>query len=171
MAGRNNIFAIDFDAVVQAIKDANENLAIRHSELMAARDRMPKKLHTNDEVAKAKKFAEHLKKHISLCRSTRLSDTKPLRELVKRVESYFKAMEDDAKSAQKRFATLLATRLVKSSVRHRWTKIVTQLANLFCLIVILERFSGALQPLPQIALWKQKKLKCHGKSTPLIERQ
>jgi len=59
MAGRNNIFAIDFDAVVQTIRDANDNLANRHQELMAARDRMPATLHTNDEVAKAKKFAEH----------------------------------------------------------------------------------------------------------------
>lgn len=67
MAGRNNIFAIDFDAVAQTIKDANENLANRHEDLMAARDRMPATLHKNDEVVKAKKFAEHLKKHASAC--------------------------------------------------------------------------------------------------------
>ncbi len=77
MAGRNNIFAIDFDAVVQTTRDANDNLANRHRELMAARDRMPATLHTNDEVANVEKFAENLKKHASVCRATRLSDTKP----------------------------------------------------------------------------------------------
>ncbi|WP_422037500.1 hypothetical protein [Roseibium sp.] len=101
MVGRNNIFAIDFDAVVQTIKEANENLKSRHEELMAARDRMPATLQSDVDASKAKKFAEQLKTHTSNCRSTRLLDTKPLRELVNRVESFFKEMEREAKSAQK----------------------------------------------------------------------
>jgi len=107
MAGRNNVFAIDFDAVVQTINDSNESLVKRHEDLMAARDRIPAALHANDEVAKAKRFAEQLNEHASLCRSTRLSDTKPLRELVKHVEGFFKNMENDTKVAQEKVLEVL----------------------------------------------------------------
>ncbi len=115
MAGRDNIFAIDFDAVVQTIKDANDDLSNRHNELLAACNRMPTTLQSNDEIRKAKKFAEQLKQHQSACRSTRLGDTKPLRALVKRVEKFFKEMEDDAKTMQDTVINKLSEKALSTS--------------------------------------------------------
>ena len=102
MAGPDNLFALDFDGIVQSIKDANNNLARRHEELRAALDRMTDDLGSIGEVGKAKRFAELLQEHAQTRRATRLEDTKPLRELLKQVEAYFKDMEVDAHLAQEK---------------------------------------------------------------------
>jgi hypothetical protein len=100
MTAKSNLFAIDTDAILRAIAEANAALVDRHNKLMGARDRVPPQLETDDEVERAKRFAEQLKDDANRCRAARLSDTKPLIQLVKKVESFFKAMEKQASAAR-----------------------------------------------------------------------
>jgi hypothetical protein len=100
MAKLDNIFAIDFDAVIRAIAEANANLVERHHRLMDAVKRVPPQLETDDEIERAQRFAEQLKKDASLCAKARREDTKPLRDLVKKVEAFFKTMEGQSKRAR-----------------------------------------------------------------------
>lgn len=113
MAPGNNIFAIDFDAVLSAVQESNGDLISRHNALIEAKDRMPENLSSKDDFQRAKRFAEQLKSHVALCRSTRLSDTKPLRELLKLVERFFKDMETDANSTQQSVTKALGDAALK----------------------------------------------------------
>lgn len=95
----NNLFAIDFDSATRAVEAANAEHISRHRQLMDAFGRLPQHLGTGEDVARAKKFAKQLKDSAERSRRIRLEDTKPLRELLKRVEALFKDMEKQAKRA------------------------------------------------------------------------
>jgi hypothetical protein len=101
MAPQNNIFAIDVDAVLRAVQDANSSLAERHRGLMNALHRAPKTIGTEDDINRVRRFATQLKDLQAELRETRLSDTASIKELLKRLESYFKAMENEASWAYK----------------------------------------------------------------------
>ena len=96
---KDNLFAIDFEAAENAVLAANEELVKRHDLLMAAFQRLPTRLESNESIERGKRFAKQLKEATLNCRSNRLSDTKPLRELLRRIESFFKRMEEQTKSA------------------------------------------------------------------------
>jgi len=100
MAGKSNLFSIDVNAVLRAISEANDSLVKRHSALMEAFHRVPTDLQTDDDIQRAKRFAEQLKESAGRCRSTRLADAKPLMALLKRVEAFFKTMETEANTAR-----------------------------------------------------------------------
>lgn len=100
MMGKSNLFAIDIEAVLRAIAEANSELVDRHNKLMDALHRMPPHLEYDDDIERAKRFAEQLKDDARRCRSARLADTKPLNMLVKRVEAFFKTMEKQANAAR-----------------------------------------------------------------------
>lgn len=100
MTVKSNLFAIDIDASLRAIAEANTGLVDRHKKLMDALDRVPPHLETDDDIERAKRFAEQLKDHASRCRTARLADIKPLRKLVERVEAFFKTMEKPANAAR-----------------------------------------------------------------------
>jgi len=108
MMGKSNLFAIDIDAVIQAITEANAALVDRHNRLMDARDRVPPHLETDDDVERAKRFAEQLRDDARRCRAARLADTKPLNLLLKRVEAFFKTMEKQANTACEDMMTALS---------------------------------------------------------------
>lgn len=97
----NNLFAIDIEAVIRAVEEANKPIVDRHKALMAALDRVPVRLETEEEVNRAKTFAEQLEAANGKCRRVRLEDTKPIRELLKKVEGFFKNMEKEAADARK----------------------------------------------------------------------
>jgi hypothetical protein len=100
MTVKSNMFAIDIEASLRAIAEANAGLVDRHKKLMDALDRVPPHLETDQDIERAKLFAEQLKDHASRCRTARLADTKPLRKLVERVEEFFKTMERPANAAR-----------------------------------------------------------------------
>lgn len=108
MATKSNLFSIDIDAVLRAIAEANAGLVDRHNKLMAALSRVPPHLETDDDIERAKRFAEQLKDDASRCRAARLADTKPLNLLVKRVEAFFKTMEKQANAARDEVMTALS---------------------------------------------------------------
>ncbi|MCU0242835.1 MAG: hypothetical protein MUF51_10480 [Vicinamibacteria bacterium] len=100
MMTKSNLFAIDIDAVLRAIAEANAGLVDRHKRLMDALRRVPPHLESDDDIERAKRFVEQLKDDASRCRAARLADTKPLNLLVKRVEAFFKTMEKEANAAR-----------------------------------------------------------------------
>lgn len=97
----NNLFAIDIEAVLRAVEDANKPIVDRHNALMGALDRVPVRLVTEGEINRAKRFAGQLEGANKNCRRVRLEDTKPIRELLKKVEGFFKKMEKEAADARK----------------------------------------------------------------------
>jgi hypothetical protein len=100
MTAKSNLFAIDIDAVIRAIAEANAGLVDRHQRLMDALLRVPPHLETDDDIERAKRFVEQLEEDASRCRAARLADTQPLTLLVKRVEAFFKVMEKQANAAR-----------------------------------------------------------------------
>lgn len=97
----NNLFAINNEAVLRAIEEANKPIVDHHNALMGALDRVPVRLETEEEVNRAKRFAGQLEVSNKNCRRVRLEDTKPIRELLKKVEGFFKNMEKEAADARK----------------------------------------------------------------------
>lgn len=93
---KSNLFAIDLDAAERVVTEANPELLRRHAQLMAAFQRLPSSFETADNIARAKTFARQLRESASQCRATRLSDTRPLRDLLRRVDTFFKKMEKEA---------------------------------------------------------------------------
>lgn len=108
MTAKSNLFAIDIDAVLRAIADANAGIVDRHHELMNKLHQVPPHLESDDEIERAKRFAEQLKEDANRCRSARLTDTKPLNLLVKRVEAFFKILEKQASAAREDIMTALS---------------------------------------------------------------
>lgn len=100
MTAKNNIFAIDVEAVIAAISEANAALTRRQKDLMSALERFPRTLATDEDIDRAKIFASTLRKHAARCRDARLEDTKPLRKLIMQVERFFKAMEAEISHAE-----------------------------------------------------------------------
>lgn len=107
MPGKSNLFAIDVDAALRAIEDANKPLVERHNALMEAFDRVPPSLETEDDILRGKKFARLLNDAYGRCRKARLSDTKPIKDLLKRIEAFFKAMEKESLDARKEIVASL----------------------------------------------------------------
>jgi hypothetical protein len=97
---KSNLFAIDLDASLRAVAEANADLVAHHGRVMDARSRVPGMLATEHDIDNAKRFVETLKSVAERCRRTRLEDTKPLRSLVQKVESFFKTMEAEAAQAR-----------------------------------------------------------------------
>jgi len=100
MSGKNNLFAIDFDAVLRVIAETNAGLVDRHTRLMEALDRMPEVLDGQQDIDRATRFAGQLQENAKQCRRARLSDTKPLSQLLKQVEQFFKVMEKRSERAR-----------------------------------------------------------------------
>jgi hypothetical protein len=107
MAAKSNLFAIDVDAALRAIEDANKPLVERHKALMEAFDRVPSRLETEADIVRGKKFARQLSEAYGRCRKARLSDTKPIRDLLKRIEAFFKALEREAFDAREEIVASL----------------------------------------------------------------
>ena len=96
----SNLFAFDFDAALRIVGDANAALAARVRRVLDARGRMPAVLLGDDDVGRARRYAELLGQVREECRQARLADTRPLRAFVSRVEGFFKAMEADLAEAR-----------------------------------------------------------------------
>ena len=105
MSGKNNLFAIDFDAVLRVIAETNAGLVDRHTRLMEALDRMPEVLDGQQDIDRATRFAGQLQENTKQCRRARLSDTKPLSQLLKQVEQFFKVMEKQSDRAREQVVT------------------------------------------------------------------
>lgn len=97
----NNLFAIDIEAVLRAVEDANKPIVDQHKALMGALDRVPVRLETEEEVNRAKRFVGQLEGANKKSRRVRLEETKPIRELLKKVDGFFKKMENEAADARK----------------------------------------------------------------------
>jgi len=120
MKHTSNLFAVDFDAIVSAIQEANTPLVKRCQDLVDAGSRFPKYLSNEDELKRAHKFARLLDMQIKECSRARLNDTKPFREVTKKIESYFKKFEDGLKSVQGEVLDALSTAARGATVdKHR----------------------------------------------------
>jgi hypothetical protein len=108
MKNTSNLFAIDFDALVNAIQEANAPLAKRCQDLIDAGDRFPSDLSNDDQVGRAHKFARLLDMQIKECSKARLNDTKPFKDVTKKIESFFRTFEDRLKSVQGRVLDALS---------------------------------------------------------------
>ncbi|MCW1918338.1 hypothetical protein NX862_06210 [Rhodobacter sp. KR11] len=97
---KSNIFAIDIDAAERSVAEANAELVQRHTLLLEAFDRIPTTLETAENIERAKRFARQLNESAQNCRRIRLADTKPIRDLLRRVDDFFKKMEKQATDAQ-----------------------------------------------------------------------
>lgn len=104
---RSNLFAIDMEAILRAIAEANAALVDHHHKMMEARTRVPPVLATEQDIERAKRYVDMLQAVADRCREARLSDTKPLRELVKKVEGFFKQMEAQAAQARREVISAL----------------------------------------------------------------
>lgn len=100
MKHASNLFAVDFDAIVIAIQEANAPLVKRCQDLIDAGSRFPNYLCNEDEIKRAHKFARLLDMQIKECSRARLNDTKPFKEVTKRIEAFFKKFEDGLKNLQ-----------------------------------------------------------------------
>jgi hypothetical protein len=100
LSGISNILAIDSDAILRAVKDANVSLIGPHTVLQTRCERLPKSLSTSEQIEEAKSLAEDLKKDAARWQRARLADTKPLKNLLERIEGFFKEMETTSKSAR-----------------------------------------------------------------------
>jgi hypothetical protein len=100
MSGKSNLFAIDFEAVLRVIAETNAGLVDRHARLMEALERMPDVLDGPEDIDRATRFAGQLQENTKRCRRARLSDTKPLTQLLKQVEQFFKVMEKQSDRAR-----------------------------------------------------------------------
>lgn len=98
--GTSNLFAIDLDATLGALAEANVDLARRFGGMMAARARLPAVLGTDDDVIGARRLAEEAHAFRARCRAARLEDARPLRALAARVAGFFMDMEAEAAQAR-----------------------------------------------------------------------
>lgn len=110
-----NIFLVDIESIRQILKEANAPLAKRSDELVAALDRVPTALKTDDEVRRAINYSRMLKNQIRECREARLSDQKSFKEAVKTVEEYFADFENPLKRAFEK-----VTKIVAKSQAANW---------------------------------------------------
>jgi hypothetical protein len=100
VSGISNILAIDSDAILRAVKEANQGLIGPHEELQTRCDKLPRVLFTGEQIKEAKSLAEELKKDAARWQRARLADTKPLKNLLERIEGFFKEMETASKSTR-----------------------------------------------------------------------
>lgn len=101
MTTKSNLFAIDIDAALRAITEANAGLVRRHGDLMDSVGRFPPQIEDAATLRKAKDFAALLDKHRAAWRQARLDDTKPFRAALRRIEAFFKDFEDETRDALK----------------------------------------------------------------------
>ncbi len=110
MSVGNNLVSVDFDEILRAIKEANADLSRRHERSLARFGlvRPDRRLDTEDEIRKAMKFAKELDDTARECRAARLNDTKPIRTFLKRVEEFFKPMENGLRDACAKVEDMIA---------------------------------------------------------------
>jgi polyhydroxyalkanoate synthesis regulator phasin len=100
MSGISNILAIDSDAILRAVRDANQGLIDPHKELHSRCEKLSNILSTSEQVDEAKNLADELKKDAARWQRARLADTKPLKALLDKIESFFKEAETASKTAR-----------------------------------------------------------------------
>ena len=115
----SNLFAIDHNAIVEVLKDANVLLLKRKDELMAAFERVPSDL-SEDQLERAKKFTAQLQKAVGDSREARLSDGRPFRNAVATVKAFFDAiegpMQDALREMRQRLTDVALRKRAESSV-------------------------------------------------------
>jgi hypothetical protein len=117
VSGISNILAIDSDAILRAVKDANQSLVGPHEELQVRCERLPEVLSTKEQIEEARSLAEELKKDATRWQRARLADTKPLKNLLEKIEGFFKGMETASKAARVSLVTSLdSTRQMVRSI-------------------------------------------------------
>jgi len=95
----SNLFAIDHDAILSILQDANQKLLERRDALMAAFRRAPETISTDDDVAKCRLFLHQLQNALSESRQARLSDGKPLRSAALTVRKFFQGIDEPLEEA------------------------------------------------------------------------
>lgn len=95
----SNLFAIDYDAIETTIRDANERLINRSSDLLAAFSRMPDSLASDEDATNARRFAGQLDKAIREVRRARLSDGRPFKDATATVKAFFDGIDKPLKDA------------------------------------------------------------------------
>jgi polyhydroxyalkanoate synthesis regulator phasin len=100
MSGISNILAIDSDAILRAVRDANQGLIDPHNELHSRCERLSNVLSKSEQVEEAKNLADELKRDAARWQRARLADTKPLKALLDKIESFFKEAETASKTAR-----------------------------------------------------------------------
>lgn len=95
----SNLFAIDHEAILAVLKDANWKLLQRRDELLAALQRMPEKLQQSDQIERASVFMTQLQNAVSECRDARLSDGRPFTMASATVKSFFDDIDGPLRTA------------------------------------------------------------------------
>lgn len=88
-----NLFATDTEAIKTLLADANQRLLERTDDLLAAYSRVPESLSSDDEIAKARRFARQLDQAGKDARSARLADGRPFREATATVKALLLACD------------------------------------------------------------------------------
>lgn len=86
---RSNLFFIDHKAMPALLAEANARLLVRRDELLAAFDRVPLMLRTDDEATRAKRFAEQLRAAANEAEAERRKDQRPFLDGSKAVKTFF----------------------------------------------------------------------------------
>ena len=97
----SNLFAMDFDAIETTLRDANESLVDRSSELLAALSRMPASLETEEDIGRANLFSRQFDEAIREARRERLADGRPFKDATATVKRFFDEIEAPLKAGLK----------------------------------------------------------------------
>ena len=87
----SNLFQVDVEAVERLLAEANAALVRRCQDLVAALDRMPAILETDDAVRRAEVYARQLKAMVAEIRKAKSSDKAPFAAAGKAVDAFFDA--------------------------------------------------------------------------------
>lgn len=85
----SNLFALDHDAILDTVRDANAALLARTVSLAEAFDRMPVTLDTDDLVERARGFRAQIEAAARDLRLARLEDGRPFRDADATVKGFF----------------------------------------------------------------------------------
>jgi len=111
----SNLFAIDHGAIETILGDANAPLIRRNTDLLAAFERMPVSLGSEDDVIRAGRFVKQLKAAVRETAKARLSDGRPFADATATVKSFFQKYEEPLKAALE----VVLGRLTDAAVRAR----------------------------------------------------
>lgn len=104
---KDNLFALDLDATLCVLAEANLDLAHQFGRLRDQGARLPPALATDDEVGRAREVTRAAASFHARCRAARLEDTRPLRTFAAKVDEFFKDMETEAARARDHALALL----------------------------------------------------------------
>lgn len=95
----SNLFAIDYDAIVTTLAEANAPLLKRRADLLAAFSRAPDPLALDDDIVRARRFAGQLDEAIRAARRARSADGRPFRDASATVKAFFDEIDKPLKQA------------------------------------------------------------------------